>query len=73
MIFLAFSRSPHHLQTLASPTGQWPEAFHPLTGGDCMGDGHHVSASAKWAPMVRNCFVRGDQGTVRLKPLKAQP
>jgi hypothetical protein len=43
---------------LASPTGQWPEAVHPLTGGGCMGDGHHVWASAEWLLMVRNCFVR---------------
>lgn len=43
---------------LASPTGQWPEAIHPSTGGGCMGDGHHVWASAEWVLMVRNCFVR---------------
>ncbi|HEY0720465.1 MAG TPA: hypothetical protein VGE50_04345 [Gammaproteobacteria bacterium] len=43
---------------LASPTGQWPEAIHPLTGGGCMGDGHHVWAAAEWLLMVRNCFVR---------------
>ncbi|MFQ5755396.1 MAG: hypothetical protein ACE5H7_04800 [Acidiferrobacterales bacterium] len=43
---------------LASPTGQWPEAIHPRTGGGCMGDGHHVWASAEWVVMVRNSFVR---------------
>jgi hypothetical protein len=43
---------------LASPTGQWPEAIHPLTGGGCMGDGHHVWAAAEWVLMIRNCFVR---------------
>jgi hypothetical protein len=43
---------------LASPTGQWPEAVHPGTGGGCMGDGHHVWASAEWILMQRNCFVR---------------
>lgn len=43
---------------LASATGQWPEAIHPGTGGGCMGDGHHVWASAEWVLMVRNCFVR---------------
>jgi len=43
---------------LASPTGQWPEAIHPGTLGGCMGDGHHVWASAEWVLMVRNCFVR---------------
>ena len=25
--------------SLASPTGQWPEAIHPRTLGGCMGDG----------------------------------
>ncbi len=43
---------------LASTTGQWPEAIHPRTRGGCMGDGHHVWASAEWVLMVRNCFVR---------------
>lgn len=44
--------------TLASPTGQWPEAIHPLTGGGCMGDGQHGWAAAEWVMMLRNCFVR---------------
>jgi hypothetical protein len=43
---------------LASPTGQWPEAVHPRTGGGCMGDGHHVWASAEWVLMLRNGFLR---------------
>ncbi|MBN1869857.1 MAG: hypothetical protein JW847_04695 [Candidatus Omnitrophica bacterium] len=43
---------------LASPTGQWPEAIHPRTGGGCMGDGQHVWAAAEWVLMLRNCFVR---------------
>ncbi|OGS20904.1 MAG: hypothetical protein A3J83_00310 [Elusimicrobia bacterium RIFOXYA2_FULL_40_6] len=43
---------------LASPTGQWPEAIHPKTGGGCMGDGQHVWAAAEWVLMIRNCFVR---------------
>jgi len=43
---------------LASPTGQWPEAVHPRTRGGCMGDGHHVWASAEWVLMIRNMFVR---------------
>ena len=43
---------------VASSTGQWPEAIHPRTGGGCMGDGHHVWASAEWVLMIRNCFVR---------------
>lgn len=51
---------------LASPTGQWPEAIHPLTGGGCMGDGHHVWASAEWVLMVRHCFVREEGGQLIL-------
>jgi len=43
---------------LASPTGQWPEAIHPHTGGGCMGDGQHVWAAAEWLLMVRNAFIR---------------
>ncbi|MEX2606327.1 MAG: hypothetical protein WD708_03195, partial [Kiritimatiellia bacterium] len=43
---------------LATPTGQWPEAIHPLTLGGCMGDGQHGWAAAEWIMMMRNCFVR---------------
>jgi hypothetical protein len=43
---------------LASPTGQWPEAVHPRTGGGCMGDGQHVWAASEWLMMVRNCLLR---------------
>lgn len=43
---------------LASPTGQWPEAIHPRTGGGCMGDGQHAWAAAEWVLIVRHCFVR---------------
>ncbi|HSG48957.1 MAG TPA: hypothetical protein VLA43_14145, partial [Longimicrobiales bacterium] len=51
---------------LASPTGQWPEAVHPRTGGGCMGDGHHVWASAEWVLMLRNMFVREEGGRLVL-------
>jgi hypothetical protein len=43
---------------IASPTGQWPEAIHPLSGGGCMGDGQHGWAAAEWLMMMRNIFVR---------------
>lgn len=43
---------------LASPTGQWPEAIHPHTGGGCMGDGQHGWAAAEWVMMIRNLFIR---------------
>lgn len=43
---------------LASPTGQWPEAIHPRTGGGCMGDGEHIWAAAEWLMLLRNLCVR---------------
>jgi hypothetical protein len=43
---------------LASPTGHWPEAVHPRTGGGCMGDGQHGWAAAEWVATLRNLFVR---------------
>lgn len=43
---------------LASPTGQWPEAVHPRTGGGCMGDGQHMWAAAEWVMAIRNAFAR---------------
>ncbi|MEJ2656779.1 MAG: hypothetical protein P8012_06230, partial [Desulfobacterales bacterium] len=46
------------VEELASSTGQWPEAVHPLTGGGCMGDGQHGWAAAEWVMMIRNLFVR---------------
>lgn len=69
---------------LASPTGQWPEAIHPRTGGGCMGDGEHIWAAAEWLMLLRNLCVREerdslvfgagvrhewlDQGCVELEP-----
>ncbi|MFT3869195.1 MAG: hypothetical protein QM715_12120 [Nibricoccus sp.] len=49
---------------LASPTGQWPEAIHPRTLGGCMGDGQHIWAAAEWAMIIRNCFVREEDGSL---------
>ena len=51
---------------LASPTGQWPEAVHPITGGGCMGDGQHMWAAAEWFMMLRNMFVREEGDTLIL-------
>jgi hypothetical protein len=51
---------------LASPTGQWPEAIHPRTGGGCMGDGQHAWAAAEWLLIVRHCFVREETDTLVL-------
>jgi len=50
----------------ASPTGQWPEAIHPATKGGCMGDGQHVWAAAEWVLIIRNCFVREEEGELIL-------
>lgn len=47
-----------NIADLASPTGQWPEAIHPLTGGGCMGDGQHAWASAEWIMMMKSLFIR---------------
>lgn len=58
---------------LASPTGQWPEAIHPRTGGGCMGDGQHVWAAAEWVLMLRNCFVREeDDGLILCQGVPAR-
>jgi hypothetical protein len=48
----------------ASPTGQWPEAIHPFSGGGCMGDGQHGWAAAEWVLMIRNLFVREEEGVL---------
>lgn len=45
----------------ASPTGQWPEAIHPITDGGCMGDGQHGWAAAEWIMLLRNLFVCDEQ------------
>jgi hypothetical protein len=42
----------------ASPTGHWPEAIHPRTGGGCMGDGQHAWAASEWILMIRALFLR---------------
>jgi hypothetical protein len=51
---------------LASPTGQWPEAIHPRSLGGCMGDGQHVWAASDWLMMLRNMFVREEEGRLVL-------
>lgn len=51
---------------LASPTGQWPEAVHPRTGGGCMGDGQHGWAAAEWISIMRHSFVREEGNTLVL-------
>jgi hypothetical protein len=41
----------------ASPTGTFPEAIHPATGGGSMGDGHHGWAAAEVVLAVRAMFI----------------
>ncbi len=66
-----FRRSPRMLPILQwimnniSRTGTFPEAIHPLTGGGCMGDGHHGWAAADLLSLVRNIlFFEEDNGLV---------
>ena len=51
---------------LASSTGQWPEAIHPITLGGCMGDGQHGWAAAEWVLLIRNLFVREEGNSLVL-------
>lgn len=41
----------------ASPTLNFPEAIHPLTGGGVIGDGHHGWAAAEILSAVKDSFV----------------
>lgn len=50
--------------SFASPTGQWPEAIHPLTGGGCMGDGQHGWAAAEWLLLIRNMFIMEEKNSL---------
>jgi hypothetical protein len=59
-----FDRLIRSVADLASPTGQWPEAVNPLTGGGCMGDGQHGWAAAEWIMMMRNLFIREEGQTL---------
>jgi hypothetical protein len=54
------------IMRMASPTGHWPEAVHPFSEGGCMGDGQHGWAAADWVMMVRNMFVREEEGVLIL-------
>ena len=50
------------LLSKASPTHNWPEAIHPLTGGGSAGDGHHGWASAEWLLLVRAMLLQEMEG-----------
>jgi hypothetical protein len=51
----------------ASPTKNFPEAIHPLTGGGSMGDGHHGWAAAEILLALRDMcvFESWNEGTRR--------
>ena len=57
-----YRRLIERVAELASPTGHWPEAIHPRTGGGCMGDGQHGWAAAEYLMMIRSLFVREETG-----------
>jgi GH15 family glucan-1,4-alpha-glucosidase len=50
-----------YLLKRASSTYTWPEAFHPITKGGCMGEGHHGWATADWTLLHRK-YVRNHMG-----------
>jgi hypothetical protein len=52
----------------ASPTLNWPEAIHPLSGGGSAGDGHHGWASAEWLMLVRLLLIDDWGDTLTLAP-----
>src|SRR5262245_18368702 len=53
----------------ASSTYTWPEAFHPITKGGCMGEGHHGWAAAEWILLLRNLLFYEKGQQLRLTPL----
>lgn len=56
------------VNTLASPTGNWPEAIHPQTFGGCVGDGQHGWAAAEYVLFVRSLFLREEGDVLVLGP-----
>jgi len=59
------TRHLDYLAEHASPTGCWPEAFHPERGG-VMGDGDYAWAAADYAMLCRNLVIREERGTLHL-------
>ncbi len=52
-----------------SHTGCFPEAIHPLTGGGCMGDGHHGWACADLLHLIRNLLFFEEEGGIAITPV----
>jgi hypothetical protein len=59
----------YYLLKIATSTYTWPEAVHPLTGGGCMGDGHHGWAAAEIVLLVRNLLLFEEDDTLVLTPI----
>lgn len=53
----------------ASATYAWPEAFHPITLGGCMGEGHHGWAAAEWILLLRNLLFHEKGKNLIITPL----
>ena len=52
-----FNKEFNDVVSYASPTLNYPEAIHPLTGGGVIGDGHHGWAAAEVLSSIRDVFV----------------
>jgi hypothetical protein len=52
----------------ASPTYNWAEAIHPVSGMGSTGDGHHGWASAEWLLLVRSLLLREEQANLHIAP-----
>jgi hypothetical protein len=52
-----FNKILRNVTEYASPTLNYPEAFHPITGGGVIGDGHHGWAAAEILSAIRDAFV----------------
>jgi hypothetical protein len=58
----AFWRILTDVSGRATSTFTFPEAIHPVTGGGCMGDGHHGWAAAEIVLALRSAFVAEEWG-----------
>jgi hypothetical protein len=54
----------HH----SSPTYNWAEAIHPVSGMGSTGDGHHGWASAEWLLLVRSLLLREERSKLHIAP-----
>jgi len=57
------------IQQLATSTGTWPEAIHPITLGGCMGDGCHGWSAAEFLLFVRNALLVEERQRLVITPV----